>query len=1082
MSDEADPRTATATVAPANETAAPVELPAYAGPYEIEGEHARGGLALILRAHDRRLGRRVALKLSSSPGGSGGWRFEREAQLTARLQHPSIVPVYEAGVLPGGERFYAMKFVEGKTLKELIAGTRTLRDRLALLPHVIDIAEAIAYAHSRGIIHRDLKPSNVVIGAFGETVVIDWGLAKELDDAEPTAPSVAPSGQADDATVVGAVVGTPAYMPPEQATGDRVDARADVYALGAILYHLLAGRPPYTGEHPSVLAQVVAAPPAALAGLAPRLPPELRDIVTKAMARDPAERYASAGELADDLLRFQTGQLVGVHAYTTWALLTRWVRRHRAPLAVAAALVTALVITAVVSFARIVSERNRARVRTAELTLAQARTALAVDPTATIAWLKEYPLDGADWRTARTLAVDATSRGVAEQVLAHPRACKGLSFSPSGERLAVLCGDGVLRIYPRQGGPPGLLTGHAQGRDLAAFVDDDTVVTAGIEGGVRRWELAARRSTLEIDDPAVGGRVAMTRDGETVVAGGESGELRLWRRGAARTLLRGAHPITAVAVAAGGRIAAAGLDDGTVLVVDDGVTVLASARHPARVYDVAFSPDGGRLAVAGAAPVVTLVSLADGSSRALAGHGDEVTRVVFSPDGSWLASGSVDATIRLWDAKGTARVLAGHEGWVSRLHFAPDGRSLISAGKDGTARVWDVATGESIVLAGQRGDIVAVAVSPDGGRLATAGQDGTVRVWRVPPRLGGVLVGHQGAIEGAAWSPDGQEVATAGADRTVRLWSAAGMPLHTVEGAGDRVMAVAWSPEGTTLAWVGLDGAVSLWERGSGPPRQLGRRCPGLNLAFSPDGRLLVAGCTDGSLLVLDRASGVERAVAAHRSKVTAVVFAPDGKSFATTSFDLGAFLWDSASLRSRPLSGHEDFIEELAFPAGGTRVAAAGDDGLLRVWGVPGGEPLVDLRRRDRILDLAFRPAAGGGELVFGAAGGVWRWRPVARAVPGQLGEVAGDALAVAASADGDRVAAACSDRTVRLWQAETGLARVFRGHAAPAAGVAFSPDGARLLSFGDDGVGHLWPASLGEVPSEPERLADWLRTVTSN
>jgi serine/threonine protein kinase len=261
--------------------------------YDITGELARGGLGRILRARDRRLDRPVALKqvLDSAPVDVA--RFVREALITARLQHPAIVPVYEAGRFASGEPFYAMKLVSGRSLKEVIQGTARLEERLALLPHVLAVADAMAYAHSHRIIHRDLKPSNVLVGPFGETVVIDWGLAKDLR-APPVEEAASPTDAAlaelpDQLTTAGVIVGTPQYMPPEQARGEPVDERADVYALGAMLYYTLTGAMPYEGESAgSVLARLLAAPPPPLAARQPDVPQDLAAIVRKSMARDPS--------------------------------------------------------------------------------------------------------------------------------------------------------------------------------------------------------------------------------------------------------------------------------------------------------------------------------------------------------------------------------------------------------------------------------------------------------------------------------------------------------------------------------------------------------------------------------------------------------------------------------------------------------------------------------------------------------------------------------------------------------------------------------------------------------------------------
>ena len=188
--------------------------------YELTREYARGGLGRILEAQDSRLGRTVAVKELLKRTTDSEVRFIREALITARLQHPSIVPVHEAGRWPSGEPYYVMKLISGMSLKELIASKHDLDQRMSLLPNVIAMAEAMAYAHSQGVIHRDIKPSNVVVGEFGETMVVDWGLAKDLrGDNEPETASLANSPEVESGATAD-VVGTPAYMPPEQARGD----------------------------------------------------------------------------------------------------------------------------------------------------------------------------------------------------------------------------------------------------------------------------------------------------------------------------------------------------------------------------------------------------------------------------------------------------------------------------------------------------------------------------------------------------------------------------------------------------------------------------------------------------------------------------------------------------------------------------------------------------------------------------------------------------------------------------------------------------------------------------------------------
>ena len=346
--------------------------------YRAAREIARGGMGRIVAAEDQRLGRAVALKELLDPSPDQLGRFQREAMITARLQHPGIVPVYEAGRWPSGEPFFAMKLVSGRPLDRVIADAKTLEDRLALLPRLAAATDAIAYAHSQRVIHRDLKPANILIGDFGETVVIDWGLAKSLDDVDAAVSPAAvvslaprpvrpPTDSADKRsdhgtstlTVAGAVMGTPAYMAPEQARAEVVDQRADVFALGAMLYHLLAGAPPYNARTATeVIAAAARGRIVPLGDREPDAPADLVAIVHRAMAALPDERYADAGELATELRRFQTGQLVAAHRYTAGQRIDRFIRKHRAAVTIAALAAIGFAAGGTFAFRRIMVERD----------------------------------------------------------------------------------------------------------------------------------------------------------------------------------------------------------------------------------------------------------------------------------------------------------------------------------------------------------------------------------------------------------------------------------------------------------------------------------------------------------------------------------------------------------------------------------------------------------------------------------------------------------------------------------------------------------------------------------------------------
>ncbi len=345
----------------------------YPGGDAAAAELARGGIGRILLVHDRHLGREIVLKellgefavsrdtLSASGAGTAGTapltvvRFLREARVTGQLEHPSIVPVYELGIRPDGTLYYTMKRVRGRTLTQALQACDSLADRLHLLSHFTDLCQAIAYAHSRGVIHRDIKPDNVMLGEFGETVVLDWGLAKvkgkkDIHRGELSRDMQALQDGRDGITLDGAVVGTPYYMSPEQAQGhlDRLDERSDVWALGAVLYEILTGRRLFGGESPiQVIFAVMQGRFTPPRQLEPSVPAELESIGLKALQRDPADRYASAQELAREIQAFQSGARVIAHEYTSWQHLRRFAAKNK-PAIIAAGVILGVILVALV--------------------------------------------------------------------------------------------------------------------------------------------------------------------------------------------------------------------------------------------------------------------------------------------------------------------------------------------------------------------------------------------------------------------------------------------------------------------------------------------------------------------------------------------------------------------------------------------------------------------------------------------------------------------------------------------------------------------------------------------------------------
>jgi serine/threonine protein kinase len=330
--------------------------------YRLIRRLGRGGMATVYLVEDTSLGREAALKVLSDPDPSGDLaaRLVAEARLLAGLEHPNLAPVHDVGTLPDGRVFYVMKYVRGARLDEWIA---TAPDRPAVLRLFVKVCDAVAFAHAHGVVHRDLKPQNIMVGEFGEALVLDWGVAKRIGGPATPAPQRARSttsgggeavpdgvdaaGGRPAATRAGSIIGTPAWMAPEQARGevDGIDARTDVYALGAILYWLLAGRAPFEpGPGEETLLRILEQSPPALRSIDPSIPRQLAAIVARAMAKPPADRYRGAGEMSADVLRFLDGAAVEAYAESIFERGLRVFARVRTLAALIAAYIVMRVI------------------------------------------------------------------------------------------------------------------------------------------------------------------------------------------------------------------------------------------------------------------------------------------------------------------------------------------------------------------------------------------------------------------------------------------------------------------------------------------------------------------------------------------------------------------------------------------------------------------------------------------------------------------------------------------------------------------------------------------------------------------
>jgi eukaryotic-like serine/threonine-protein kinase len=772
----------------------------------------------VFRAHDIDLGRDIAIKELISRGNVSEVRFLREALITARLEHPGIVPVHEAGRWPDGTPFYAMKLVAGRPLRDLIGERKTVDDRLGLLHHVIAVADAIAYAHDRNIIHRDLKPSNVIVGDFGETVVIDWGLAKDLSTDEEATIGGGPfrANRDDGLTSTGTVLGTPAYMPPEQQRGEAVDQRADVYAIGAMLWELCAlQRLPgnFAGRRRRILRR------AGIDG-------DLITIIDKAVEPDRANRYPDAGALAADLKAFKIGARISARRYSLWALLAHWTRRHRA-WAVATTAAIVLAAAGIALYTRnIAAERDRAdaearRARTQEqvaeqatsgLLLQHAETLMLVDPTAAAETLATY--HGGDTTRLRRLQAEARGRGVATATLQPHTSMIWFLAADSHGAIFSMANDGRIRVTDGAGSTTlasnvstAVRFAYAPARQLLAY----TTAPAGITLLALATRTTTALDTHDIDE------VEIAPDGSHLATLGSSGVLTIWalnptaevlyresipeavelafttptqvvvktptmlltRSFASSRYVRKMLPLPTRAFSTTPARIVAGDAQGSVYVLSTDLTLLAQASvcqlgvndvHAFAHRDlVAFACADGVTGVARLGPRERQLSVVDRFRVSGAAHfalPDEAEgRVVVSNDSN---------QIYVYDV--ATHLVSEYQGKPSKISYIFPGSQgydhILTGNTKGVIQAWDPPRQEARVILQTGTEVFHVRFSPQGQALAVDGLDHIARKIDLSDGVITELRGHTSSVIGIKFSPDGRMIVTGGLDRTLRVWRA----------------------------------------------------------------------------------------------------------------------------------------------------------------------------------------------------------------------------------------------------------------------------------------------------------------------
>jgi WD40 repeat protein len=899
-------------------------------------------MGVVYWARQISLQRSVALKmlLTSALQTEGALaRFRTEQEALAQLQHPHIVQIYEIGEHEG-RPYFALEYVAGPSLARYLDGRPQVSRPAAGLVEVL--ARAVDFAHQRGIIHRDLKPANVLLQSSEENgagrpgpagprlltsdfipKITDFGLAKFVGHGEP-----AERGRRA-VTETGTILGTPSYMAPEQAGGARkgegVGRAADVYALGAILYELLTGRPPFQGETAlDTLRQVTSLDPVPPRRLQPGIPRDLETICLKCLEKEPKNRYPGAGDLAEDLRRFLDGKPTRARPLGPAGRTWRWCRRRpgvAALLAMSAALALALVVSVLLYNVRLqyaLADAHRQ---------SEARRRLLVQVHVTLGMRS---LDEGDYFTRLLLITEALrldadrperERNHRVRVATILRQCPRLTGLLVGEG-PVLCtaldpggswvvavreGDRVVRVRDvltgRTLGPD---LGHDAPVDLAAFrADGGSLATACADGAVRVWGVwsgkagaPALRQGGPVDKITLhpGGRVLITRRGPA--------SIQLWD------------------VTTGERLSLRGLPDGPLR--------YAMPSDDARwVFTVGVDQTGTVWDAATGRQVGSPLTLGQG-----------VATAAFSADGRRIALAGTDFAVRAWDV-GTGEPLGGPlrpTRPVRLMSFNSSGDQLITAGVGDTAQVWEVKTGRLLAAAlRQEGAIREVRFGPRGRLVVTAGSDNAARVWdaatgeTVTPPLR-----HNGSVVFADFSRDGRQVVTAGADGTVRLWELAGAPEMGAE-KGPAALAAHTSPDGRRSLKYGEGPTVEILDVATGvplgPPLRHGSRVT--HAAFSSDGRMVVTASDDNTARVWDAARGVPLLdPLEHKGTVLDAAFSPDDRRLITAGEDHSARVWDvgTGELLTPPLR-HPVAVARAYFGSDGNRAFTVGQDGVVRSW-----------------------------------------------------------------------------------------------------------------------------------------------------